>query len=154
MAYMIVDSPIGPLTLLENDGTLTRIDFGEVPIGKNALTPVLSLVWQQLKEYFAGHRTEFTLPLNMSGSDFQKRVWSELQNIPYGQTRTYGQIAKAVGSPKASRAVGGANHNNPIPIIVPCHRVVGAGGKLTGYAGGLEIKSWLLCHEQSILQKL
>ena len=99
---------------------------------------------RQLEEYFAGIRAGFSLPLAPEGTAFQKAVWEQLEAIPYGETRTYGQIAAAVGNPNASRAVGGANHNNPIAIVIPCHRVIGANGKLTGYAGGIDLKEALL----------
>ena len=98
----------------------------------------------QLSEYFAGTRQEFTLPLSPKGTPFQQKVWAALQTIPYGQTRSYGEIARQIGSPKAARAVGMANHHNPIAILIPCHRVVGQNGALTGYAGGLERKKALL----------
>ncbi|MBQ5703191.1 MAG: methylated-DNA--[Peptococcaceae bacterium] len=104
----------------------------------------------QLEEYFAGLRAAFSLPLAPEGTDFQKAVWRELENIPYGETRTYGQIARALGNPKTSRAVGMANHKNPVAIMIPCHRVIGADGSLTGYAGGLDIKETLLRLEGAI----
>ncbi len=102
----------------------------------------------QLNEYFEGKRKDFTLPLAPAGTVFQRAVWSELQKIPYGETRTYRQIAQAVGSPNACRAVGSANHNNPIPFLIPCHRVIGSGGGMTGYAGGIEMKQRLLSLER------
>ena len=102
---------------------------------------------RQLEEYFAGIRKEFDIPLSMKGTEFQMEDWKALCTIPYGETRTYGQIAAQIGRPKASRAVGMANHNNPISVIVPCHRVIGAGGKLVGYGGGLDVKEALLTLE-------
>ncbi|RPI76326.1 MAG: methylated-DNA--[protein]-cysteine S-methyltransferase [Desulfobacteraceae bacterium] len=102
----------------------------------------------QLKEYFRGQRKEFDLPLNLRGTPFQKKAWRTLLKVPYGQTCSYRDLAIAVGKPKATRAIGGANHRNPIPIIVPCHRVIGAKGALTGYGGGLWRKQWLLEHEK------
>lgn len=105
---------------------------------------MISRTLRELKEYFAGKRKNFTIPCVMQGTDFQKKVWRVLSEIPYGEVRTYKEIAVQTGNPKACRAVGMANHNNPIPIIIPCHRVVGSNGKLTGYAGGLEIKEKLL----------
>lgn len=102
---------------------------------------------KQLAAYFAGELIEFKLPLVMRGTKFQKQVWQELQNIPFGVTISYGELAQRVGNPKSSRAVGAANGRNPISIIVPCHRVIGANGKLTGYGGGMERKEWLLAHE-------
>ena len=105
---------------------------------------VLKEAKRQLKEYFSGKRKEFCLPLNPKGTDFQEKVWEALQKIPYGQTRSYGEIAKNIGNPKASRAVGGANHKNPIMIFIPCHRVIGADGGLVGFGGGIEVKRYLL----------
>jgi methylated-DNA-[protein]-cysteine S-methyltransferase len=102
---------------------------------------------RQLGEYFAGTRTRFDLPLEARGSEFEKKVWRALEKIPYGKTRSYLDLAKAIGSPKACRAVGAANGRNPLPIVVPCHRVIGADGKLTGFAGGIEKKAKLLDHE-------
>ncbi len=108
---------------------------------------------QQLTAYFAGTLTEFDLPLQMQGTVFQRRVWDALKTIPYGTTMSYGELAQHLGQPKASRAVGLANGRNPVSIIVPCHRVIGAKGKLTGYGGGLEHKQWLLSHERLTLMK-
>lgn len=110
-------------------------------------TPLIRRAFIQLNEYFAGERQVFDLPLNPQGTEFQKKVWKALQGIPLGETRSYKQIAEAVGNPKACRAVGMANNRNPIAIIIPCHRVVGASGKLVGYAGGLDIKQKLLALE-------
>ena len=110
-------------------------------------SPLLDAAEAQLREYFAGTRRTFDLPLAPRGTAFQQRVWAALRAIPYGETRTYGELAAAIGSPSASRAVGMANHHNPIPIVIPCHRVIGANGTLTGYAGGLEIKRKLLALE-------
>jgi methylated-DNA-[protein]-cysteine S-methyltransferase len=106
---------------------------------------------KQLKEYFAGSRTTFDLPLEPSGTDFQLSVWELLRKIPYGVTTSYGELARRLGEPKASRAVGAANGANPIPIIVPCHRVVGSKGELTGFGGGIERKRWLLEHEGALM---
>ena len=133
---------------MEENDAIVQIQFEQEQktAGDAALqdTPLLLEAKRQLEEYFAGLRASFSLPLNPQGTAFQKKVWQQLEAIPYGQTRTYGQIAAAVGQPTASRAVGGANHNNPIAIVIPCHRVIGANGKLTGYAGGLDIKEKLL----------
>ncbi len=112
--------------------------------------PVLLQVRQQLEEYFEGNRQRFDIPLDFAGTEFQKLVWTELLKIPYGQTRSYGQIAQAIGRPKAMRAVGAANGRNPISIIAPCHRVIGASGALTGFAGGLDNKTILLNLEKNI----
>jgi methylated-DNA-[protein]-cysteine S-methyltransferase len=115
--------------------------------------PVLKAAETQLREYFAGVRKSFDLPLDMRGTDFQKRVWRELQRIPYGETSSYAAIAKRIGRPQACRAVGAANGRNPISIIVPCHRVIGADGSLTGFGGGLEAKVLLLEHEARVAKR-
>lgn len=143
------ETPIGPLTLTEEAGALTGVLFGpHAP--QDALlteTPLIRRAFAQLEEYFRGERTGFDLPLDARGTPFQRRCWQALLEIPYGQTRTYAQQAQAVGSPRACRAVGMANHRNPLPILIPCHRVIGASGELTGYAGGLEKKQTLLALE-------
>lgn len=143
------DTPVGKLCIGEEDDSITRVTWSKVP--QEYIQEETELILSckiQLEEYFAGNRKQFDLPLAPKGTDFQKRVWKALTDIPYGETRTYGEIAAAVGSPKAARAVGMANNKNPIGIIVPCHRVVGADGKLVGYAGGMEKKEWLLNLEQ------
>lgn len=153
--YYWYDSMIGPLTIVEYQGALYQIEFGK---GEYALqeqmelnqTLLIQQVYQQLEEYFHGKRTRFDLPLHMEGTDFQKKVWNELQKIPYGKTCSYKEIALAIGNEKACRAVGSANNKNKIPIIIPCHRVIGANHKLVGYAGGLEIKKKLLELEQTM----
>lgn len=144
--FAVLPSPVGPLTLAERDGALTHLLFGrDAPEGyKEGESELLDRAEVQLSEYFEGRRREFSLPLDPSGTEFQLRVWAALSEIPYGETRTYKDIAIAAGCPRGFRAVGMANHNNPISIIVPCHRVIGSGGKLTGYGGGLEIKEYLL----------
>lgn len=155
MNRKIMDSPIGRLMLEEEDGALVRVAFErEIPADiegqiadrdlPSQAKEVLEKAEWQLKEYFAGERKVFDLPLAPKGSEFQHKVWRALQEIPYGETRSYGQIAEAVGNPKASRAVGMANHRNPISIIVPCHRVIGADGRLVGFGGGLGVKEALL----------
>lgn len=116
-----------------------------------AAPAVLREAYQQLAEYFEGRRTKFSVKLNLSGTAFQKKVWSRLRRIPFGQTRSYGQVARSCGRPGAARAVGGANHRNPVVIFVPCHRVIGSDGSLTGFGGGLWRKKWLLEHERKIL---
>lgn len=142
---LIVLSPVGPLTLTQEDQALTGLHFGEHPQqGAEGPTPLLEEAARQLEEYFAGQRKEFSLPLAPKGTEFQLRVWQALLQIPYGETRSYGELAAMVGNPKACRAVGGANHRNPLSILIPCHRVVGTKGSLTGYAGGLAIKEFLL----------
>ena len=141
----VMDSPIGLLTLVEEDGALTEVRFGQrCDDAKQQETPLLLQAVRELGEYFSGRRKTFTLPLNPRGTPFQQRCWNALLQIPYGETRTYAQQAAMIGKPKACRAVGMGNHHNPLPILIPCHRVVGKNGKLTGYAGGLDIKEKLL----------
>lgn len=154
MSYSIIDSPIGALTVVEQDGALIGLYMtGHRPaphpetFGEH-VDDALPEVTRQLGQYFAGTRTTFDLPLAPVGTDFQERVWAALRDIPYGETRSYGELATAIGRPGAARAVGLANGRNPISIVVPCHRVVGASGRLTGYAGGMERKSYLLSLEQ------
>jgi len=151
-----LNSIAGPIRLQEEDGFLTALHFCsaeeavpelEVLPRKRCQSPLLAEAEEQLNEYFAGLRTEFDLPLRAAGTPFQQAVWAEMNKIPYGETRTYGQLAAALGKPGASRAVGGACHRNPIGIIQPCHRVVGTGGSLTGFAAGLEVKQLLLALE-------
>lgn len=137
------------LRIVEEDDSIIQVHFmreTEKQAGdlQQRETALLVEARKQLAEYFAGQRSSFSLPLAPEGTVFQKDVWQQLEQIPYGETRTYGQIAAALGKPTASRAVGGANHNNPIAIMIPCHRVIGANGKLTGYAGGLDLKEKLL----------
>ncbi|WP_137753598.1 methylated-DNA--[protein]-cysteine S-methyltransferase [Sphingopyxis sp. L1A2A] len=149
-------SPVGELTLVADAKGLAAILWendrpGRVRLGalaEDAGHPVLRAAERQLGEYFAGTRRTFDVPLSFSGSDFQKSVWRALLTIPFGETRSYGEIAQQVGKPSASRAVGAANGRNPVSIIAPCHRVVGSTGKLTGFAGGLDAKAFLLALEQ------
>ena len=147
MNTIAIDSPIGQLTLIGTNKALTSICFGVSGYTFNPSELLLRAV-RELREYFAGERRDFDIPLDPAGTDFQKKVWQELRAIPYGQTRSYGDIARACSNPKAARAVGLANNKNPIPIIIPCHRVIGADGSLTGYAGGLDAKKFLLELEQ------
>ena len=138
-------SPVGPLVVGENNGSICFLRFGEIPDGfQIRSTPLLKDVGVQLSEYFSGHRKHFEIPLAPCGTPFQVACWNALLSIPYGETRSYAQQAAAVGKPRAFRAVGMANHVNPIPILIPCHRVIGSNGKLTGYAGGLYCKRFLL----------
>lgn len=139
-------TPLGRMLLAQEEEGLILVEFDATPLKnwQQADTPLLLQAKAQLSEYFAGTRQEFTLPLSPKGTPFQQKVWAALQTIPYGQTRSYGEIARQIGSPKAARAVGMANHHNPIAILIPCHRVVGQNGALTGYAGGLERKKALL----------
>lgn len=141
-----IDSPVGPLTLAGDKGALTHVLFGreDIPGYAPGEAQILDAARRQLTEYFAGSRREFDLPLAPTGTQFQLRVWEALRAIPYGETISYKQLAERSGSPRGYRAVGMANHNNPISIIVPCHRVVGSNGSLTGYGGGLDIKERLL----------
>lgn len=143
-----IPSPVGPLRITATDRAVTRIGFGGTPDGTDADTPLLRQAERELGEYFAGDRRTFTLPLAPAGTPFQLAVWEALRQIPYGQTRSYKEIAREVGRPAACRAVGMANHRNPIAIVIPCHRVVGSDGKLAGYAGGTETKRRLLTLEQ------
>ena len=145
MSTRTIETPIGPLTLQADEAAVTAIRFGAG--GAQDASPLLDAAEAQLREYFAGTRRTFDLPLAPRGTAFQQRVWAALRAIPYGETHTYGELAAAIGSPSASRAVGMANHHNPTPIVIPCHRVIGANGTLTGYAGGLEIKRKLLALE-------
>jgi methylated-DNA-[protein]-cysteine S-methyltransferase len=155
-----VESPVGALTLVASDAGLAAIlwpndDPERVRVGvlaESAVHPVLRDTEHQLGEYFAGTRTEFVLPLDFAGTEFQRSVWSALLTIPYGETRSYGDIARQIGRPTAVRAVGAANGRNPISIVAPCHRVIGANGKLTGFAGGLVTKAYLLALEQRAVQ--
>ena len=139
------ESPVGPLELEEEGGKLTRLCLPNGllgPVGDE--TPLLARGREELLEYFQGKRRTFDLPLDPRGTPFRLIVWSALEDIPYGQAITYGELARRIGRPKAVRAVGQANHHNPLPILIPCHRVVGSGGSLTGYGGGLDLKENLL----------
>ena len=142
MNSITIDSPIGLLTLAGTSSALTSLFFGKMD------TELLLQAVSELREYFAGRRKEFDIPLGLTGTEFQKKVWYALGEIPYGETRSYGEIARAMGSPRAVRAVGLANHKNPIPILIPCHRVIGSDGTMVGYGGGLDTKKFLLELEQ------
>lgn len=150
MNAVIFDSPVGKLYIEEADGRITRIGFSPVGGAEARDSRLLIEARMQLAEYFAGARREFDLPLAESGSDFALAVRREMLKIPYGATRAYSEIAAAIGKPGAARAVGMACHNNPIAIIVPCHRVVGVNANLVGYAGGIEKKEYLLRLERAI----
>lgn len=153
LAYRIIHSPLGKITLQASQSGLTGLWFDiqktqPAELGSNETQhPLLDLASTQLAEYFAGQRQRFNLPLAASGTPFQQRVWAALGQIPYGETCSYQTLAAAIGNPKAVRAVGLANGANPIGLIVPCHRVIGKNGRLTGYAGGLANKAWLLDFE-------
>ena len=152
-------SPVGLLTLAAKGDKLTAILWeceidGRVPLGEmteDPAFPILLKTEQQLNEYFAGERTRFELELDFTGTAFQKEVWAALLEIPFGETRSYSDIARCIGRPKAVRAVGAANGRNPLPIVLPCHRVIGRNGTMTGYAGGVQRKEWLLRHEGYLL---
>ncbi len=143
---LTMQSPLGPLTLAARHNRLVSILFGE-GAGSESLDPVLHEARRQLEEYFAGSRRDFDLPLGASGTPFQQEVWGALVRIPFGHTASYAEVARLISRPRAVRAVGAANARNPLAIVVPCHRVIGSDGQLTGYAGGLAIKRWLLDHE-------
>lgn len=141
------DYSIGRIGITEKDGKITNVYITNKELPRDMQlteTPLLKEAARQLESYFAGELKEFSLPLEPSGTDFMKQVWSALCEIPFGKTATYGEIAERIGRPKAARAVGLANNRNPIPIFIPCHRVIGADGSLTGYAGGLDMKKKLL----------
>ncbi|MDW8848296.1 methylated-DNA--[protein]-cysteine S-methyltransferase [Erwinia sp. MMLR14_017] len=150
--YKLMPSPVGVLTLIASDKGVAAILWEnenpnrvrQMATEEDPAHPVLVETERQLKEYFAGERTTFTVTLDFIGTEFQKKVWQALVAIPFGETRSYGEIARQIGHPKAVRAVGAANGKNPISIIAPCHRVIGSNGKLTGFAGGLEAKAFLL----------
>ncbi|HKE91728.1 MAG TPA: methylated-DNA--[protein]-cysteine S-methyltransferase [Gemmatimonadales bacterium] len=166
-AQRTISSPVGDLVLTASETGLTGVYFGPHPLSpspvlssppvplsamrRGGTKAVLDRTEEQLKEYFAGKRTTFDLPLEPSGTAFQLSVWELLRKIPYGVTTSYGELARRLGEPKASRAVGAANGANPIPIIVPCHRVVGSRGELTGFGGGIDRKRWLLEHEGALI---
>ena len=146
MNHYVYAMPQGRMTIVDSGGAVVRIGFGVLDVAGSALSPtaLTNEAATQLMEYFAGKRRTFSLPLAPKGTPFQKEVWQALSSIPYGQTRSYADIAAQVGRPKAFRAVGMANNRNPIPIIIPCHRVVGSSGDMVGYAYGTKIKRYLL----------
>ncbi len=157
--HVVVDSPIGALTVVVDGGAITHLLMDAAahrpddpalfgPLGERDTEPFASAA-AQLAEYFAGKRSTFDLPLAPRGNDFQQRVWAMLLDIPYGETRNYGELARALGGPGLAQAVGAANGRNPIAVVVPCHRVIGADGSLVGYAGGLDRKRFLLSLEES-----
>jgi methylated-DNA-[protein]-cysteine S-methyltransferase len=156
LSYKEMESPVGKLKLVANANALVAILWERERPNRiklamlkcNPQQPILVETERQLQEYFAGTRNEFHLPLEPTGTEFQKKVWRALREIPFGQTRSYLEMAKSIGSAKAVRAVGAANGKNPLSIIVPCHRVIGANGTLTGFAGGIEVKAKLLAHER------
>lgn len=146
-----IKTTLGSIGISEEDGFITNLFFArdkKSEIGEQQ-TPLLKKAAKEIGEYLAGRRKLFDLPLNAAGTDFQKAVWAVLREIPYGQTRNYKEVAEMIGNPNAARAVGLANNKNPIVIVIPCHRVIGANGKLVGYAAGLDIKEKLLQLEKS-----
>jgi methylated-DNA-[protein]-cysteine S-methyltransferase len=156
LAYKTIDSPVGRLKLVASDKGLVAVLWendkpNRVRLGAmiaDQRHPILLVTERQLEQYFAGERKTFSVPLDMRGTSFQKNVWEALLAIPFGETRSYGQLAKQLGNARAMRAVGAANGRNPVSIIVPCHRVIGSSGKLIGFAGGLETKARLLSLEE------
>ncbi|MDG4763071.1 methylated-DNA--[protein]-cysteine S-methyltransferase [Solwaraspora sp. WMMD406] len=157
MRWAVLDSPIGELSVATDALGVCRVRFGRTdPVADGAPTePVLRAALDELRGYFAGELTGFTVPLSVrQGSDFERAVWRRMSAIPYGQTETYGAVAAALGDPQAARAVGVACNRNPIPVIVPCHRIVGAGGKLVGFGGGLPRKRHLLELEAGVALRL
>ena len=152
--WTIHESPVGPLTLIGDELVLTGVHFEGYAHGLGAdrrdpEAPSLAAAAAQLDEYFAGERRDFALELDLEGTEFQRAVWDELLRIPYGETMSYGELARRLGRPERVRAVGAANGRNPVAIVVPCHRVIGADGSLTGYGGGLDRKRALLAIEGS-----
>lgn len=155
MHTLLVPSPVGPLEIAGTEKGVVSVSFArkgvlpKKPAKKSDPVPApLRDCARQLEEYFAGRRKSFDCRLDLQGTDFQKKVWRALLKVPFGKTASYGKIARAVGRPGAARAVGGANHANPVAVIVPCHRIIGADGSLTGYGAGIERKAWLLEHER------
>jgi methylated-DNA-[protein]-cysteine S-methyltransferase len=146
-----MSSPIGLLKLSSDEKQLISVSFNaEIIENSDSLPEILIRSQKQLEEYFSGCRQQFDLKVAPDGTEFQHRVWDQVSDVSYGNTKSYVEIALALGSENYSRAVGMANGKNPIPVIIPCHRIIGHNGKLTGYAGGLERKKWLLIHEQQI----
>ena len=150
MSFCVIGSPVGRLRIDADDAGICGVNRTEEALCPPE-EPLLEDCARQLAEYFSGARRVFDLPLHPVGTAFRIKVWSELQQIPYGQTTTYGELARRVGNARGARAVGGANHHNPISIIIPCHRVIGADGSLTGYGGGLDMKEALLRLEGSLI---
>ncbi|MCW3043178.1 MAG: ogt [Actinobacteria bacterium] len=154
MKYAQVDTLIGTLTVVTAETGIRRILWDGEPPPEGAVegaSDILDAAVTQIQEYFAGARTTFDLPLDLGGTPFQQKVWLELGSIPFGTTISYGEQARRVGRPQAARAVGAANGRNPVPIVLPCHRVIGSGGALTGFGGGLDTKRTLLRHEAEVL---
>ena len=156
--HTTIESPIGPMSIVVDDdvAAIVEVRFANSPLHdgeggpRDDEHPLLRQAARELDEYFAGERTDFDVPLAPSGTAFQLAAWSALTTIPYGETVRYGEQARRLGDINKSRAVGAANGRNPIPVIVPCHRVIGSNGSLTGFGGGIEAKAWLLAHERSV----
>ncbi len=150
MIYKELETEIGSIYILEEDGNITGLTYDKQETAgiEKGSSSLLEKAERQLTEYFEGRRKSFDLPLELKGTDFQVKVWKALEKIPYGETKSYQEIAEEIGSPKAFRAVGNANNKNPVSIIIPCHRVIGKSGKLVGYGGGLEKKEYLLHLEE------
>lgn len=153
MPQLVINTPLGPMLAIQKDGFLTVLDFlreTNTDLAEET-SPLLLKTREEIAQYFNGGRKTFSIPLKPEGTAFQKKVWEALLEIPYGQTRSYKDVAFFINHPRAFRAVGGANHNNPISILIPCHRVIGSSGKLTGYGGGLDRKQALLDLEQRFI---
>jgi len=150
-----LETPIGTITLFGNNSYLQEVHFKKIKTDakKAPIKSPVGLAKKQLAEYFKGKRVVFDVPLSPEGTEFQKKVWKNLQKIPFGKINSYGELADKIGNPKASRAVGGANNKNPIPLFIPCHRIVGASGDLVGFAPGLGAKRWLLDFEGHNIRK-
>ena len=144
------ETVLGDVTLVEEDGALLAISLKSIQEGTELKTPIIQEAHRQITEYLKGERKVFDLPIRLRGTDFQQQVWTALLDIPYGETRSYKQIAEAIGNPKGMRAVGMANNRNPLLIVVPCHRVIGANGSMVGYGEGVEMKEFLLRLEKSL----
>ncbi|MBV2129587.1 methylated-DNA--[protein]-cysteine S-methyltransferase [Arsukibacterium indicum] len=150
MFQQTIDSPLGPVQICADDHGICKINLGIVTPAPDLPSTLTAQAASQLQQYFAGTLTQFSLPLTATGTVFQQQVWQALCRLPFGQTCSYADIAREIANPKAVRAVGAANGKNPIAIVVPCHRVIGSNGTLTGYAGGLDNKAWLLAHERKV----
>tara|TARA_R110002126_G_scaffold163110_7_gene311045 strand:- start:2263 stop:2730 length:468 start_codon:yes stop_codon:yes gene_type:complete len=154
MFRQTIDCPLGMVQICASEQGITKISLGVTQVQPDSQSDLTQLAAHQLQQYFAGRLSQFTLPLAAAGTTFQQQVWQALCQLPYGQTCSYAAIANSIANPKAVRAVGAANGKNPIAIVVPCHRVIGANGTLTGYAGGLDKKAWLLTHELKFSETL
>jgi methylated-DNA-[protein]-cysteine S-methyltransferase len=154
MEKVVINSPLGFVLIEGNEDGISKISVtSDETILSKSIPELFNAVVVQLKEYFEGNRTDFQFKINPNGTDFQKKVWEELLNIPFGKTASYQEVTNNLGDPKAIRAVANANGKNPLWIVVPCHRVIGSDGSLTGYAGGLWRKKWLLDHENPVKQQ-